>query len=100
MKRVQCSCEGLSMADREKYEDMLLIIDNCKEVGISPPFEAIEYVGRYEKGEETSLVKLRPGIDHGVTKKVFGDREAVIINLNEIDNDIDIIRVFLNEFDE
>jgi hypothetical protein len=76
------------------------IVSDCVDAGISPPDEAITYIEKYESGDEESLVHLRPQIDKGVSYRMYSHGKAVIIDLNEISEDIDIIRIYSEEYEE
>jgi hypothetical protein len=79
---------------------MCEIIEDCKKAGISPPDEAIKYIERVDSGSEESAVQLRPGIDRGVSYREYDEGKAIIIDLNEINENIDIIRIMHEEFEE
>jgi hypothetical protein len=79
---------------------MCEIIEDCKDAGITPPKEAVEYVDRVDSGSEESAIQLRPGIDKGVSYREYDDGKAIIIDLSEIGEDIDIIRIMHEEFEE
>jgi len=100
VKVSRCACEGLSSADRNRYEDMLEVVDDCKRLGIEPPEEAVKYIEAYNLGEEESLTPLRPGIDKGVYLETINGEKVIMINLREIKKDIDLIRVKHEEFEE
>jgi len=100
MRVSRCKVTGLSSCDNEKYISMCDIVDSCNDAGISPPKEALEYIDRYDKGEEESSKHLRPGIDKGVSIRKYEDGDAIIVNLNMIDDSIDIIRIQHEEFEE
>ena len=100
MRVSRCICEGLSSLDTEKYDDMCEIITKCEEMEIEPPSEAIDYVERYERGDEKSLKPLRPAIDQGVKIATIDGEKVIEIDLSAIDSEIDIIRVKHEEFEE
>jgi hypothetical protein len=100
MKVSRCICEGYSSIDNEKYSTMCEIIEECNNIDIAPPVEAVEYIERVNEGSEKSAVQLRPGIDKGVTYKEYTDGKAILINLDEIKEDINMIRIFHEEFEE
>lgn len=100
MRVSRCVIEGLSSRDNEKYATMCEIVEDCKSAGITPPAEALEYIERYDSGDEESSIQLRPGIDKGVSTRKYDDGEAIIVNLNEINDSVDIIRIMHEEFEE
>lgn len=100
MRISRCVCEGFSGVDSERYQEMCEIVQSCESLKIKPPSEALEYIDKHNNGSEDSTVSLRPMIDKGVSLKTYDDRSAIIINLNEIDDNIDFIRIFHEEFEE
>ena len=100
MRVSRCNVVGLSSQDNDRYSAMCRIVEECEKEDIEPPMEAIEYIKRYDRGEEESLVMLRPGIDKGVSLRTYDEESAIVINLNEINPDIDVIRIQHEEFEE
>jgi hypothetical protein len=101
MKVSRCIVEGFPSKDNDRYATMCEIVEDCNSAGISPPKEAVEYINRFDSGEEESAIQLRPGIDKGVSKRKYDDGiDAIIVDLREINEGIDIIRISHEEFEE
>ncbi len=100
MKISKCVIEGYSGVDNERYQEMFEIVESCKTVGIAPPKEAVVYIAKHDRGEEDSIVHLRPQIDKGVSIRQYGEEKAIIINLEEIDKSIDFIRIYKEDYTE
>jgi len=82
--------EGVSRVDDDKMEKMELIKTTCEEAGVEVPQEVTDYLDDPENGV---VGKLRPGIEHGVTIEQSEGMEIIEIDLEEIDEDMDIIRI-------
>lgn len=90
-------CEGYARQDEKRYEEMLKVEEACTLAEVSPPDEAILFIKEYEGEEENiqhrKVKRLRPMIDKGVYLK----KNAILIDIDEIDQDIDFIKIYLEE---
>ncbi len=100
MKVSKCRCEGFSGTDNSRYEEMCSIVEQCDAANISPPDGAVQYIEKYDNGNEDSIVPLRPQIDKGVTIREYNEGKSILIDLNAIDAEIDFIRITHEEFEE
>ena len=82
--------EGVRKHDNEQINKMEAIRDSCIEAGVCVPQEVTEYL---DDPDRAIVGKLRPGIERGVVVETNDGIEVVEIDLTEIDQDIDIIRI-------
>lgn len=82
--------EGVSKSDDDKMILMKSIKENCMEAGVEVPNGVDSYLDDPNHG---IVCKLRPGIEHGVTKTLIRGIEVIEIELSQIDTEIDVIRI-------
>jgi len=81
--------EGISKKSMDRVQKMLDVKHACIEAGIKVPDDVENYL---ENGHEV-IGKLRPNIDRGVTLTTGNGLEVIEIDLSQIDERIDMIRI-------